>query len=76
VRWLGHRLLAEINITVNPELSVSDGHAIATEVRHRLLHKLRYFSDATIHVDPATASGEVHHCVDQHEHDDLPPHAH
>ena len=76
VRWLGHRLLAEINVTVDPELSVSDGHAIATEVRHQLLHQLRYFSDATIHVDPATASGEAHHCVDEHEHDGLPPHPH
>ena len=31
VRWLGHRLHAEINITVDSSLSVENGHAIAKE---------------------------------------------
>ena len=76
VRWLGHRLHAELNIAVSPELSVDKGHEIATEVRHRLLHQLRYLSSATIHIDPASASGEKHHCVPEHAHDDLPTHSH
>jgi cation diffusion facilitator family transporter len=76
VRWLGHRLHAEINIAVNPELSVGKGHAIAKEVRHQLLHHLRYLSNATIHVDPANASGEEHHHIAEHKHDDLPTHSH
>jgi hypothetical protein len=29
-----------------------------------------------VHVDPATESGELHHRVDVHAHDDLPPHPH
>jgi len=29
VRWLGHRLHAEINVAVNPELAVEEGHKIA-----------------------------------------------
>jgi len=61
VRWLGHRLHAEVNIAVSPMLSVERGHEIAKEVRHRLLHHLRYLSNATIHVDPASASGEEYH---------------
>jgi cation diffusion facilitator family transporter len=76
VRWLGHRLHAELNVTVAPELSVENGHEIAKEVRHRLLHELRYLSNATIHVDPANAPGEAHHRVAEHEHDDLPAHSH
>jgi len=76
VRWLGHRLHAELNIAVNPELSVEKGHDIATEVRHRLLHQLKYFSGATIHIDPMSASGEKHHCIPEHAHDDLPDHSH
>jgi hypothetical protein len=36
-RWLGHRLRAEVNVAVDPELSVEEGHAIAREVNHRLL---------------------------------------
>jgi cation diffusion facilitator family transporter len=76
VRWLGHRLHAEVNIAVAPELSVEKGHEIAGQVRHRLMHHLRYLSNATIHVDPADASGEAHHRLHAHEHDDSPPHSH
>lgn len=76
VRWLGHRLHAEINIAVGPELSVEAGHNIALETRHELLHHLKYLSGVTIHVDPANASGEAHHRVDEHRHDDLPLHSH
>lgn len=76
VRWLGHRLHAEINIAVSPELSVEKGHEIAKQVRHQLLHHLRYLSNATIHIDPVTASGEAYHRIAEHEHDDLPAHSH
>ena len=58
VRWLGHRLHAEVNIAVKRDLSVEAGHKIALDVQHELLHHLRYLSAATIHVDPANASGE------------------
>lgn len=76
IRWLGHRLHAEINIAVSPELSVEEGHKIATEVRHQLLHHLRYLSNATVHIDPVTVSGEKHHRIIGHKHDDLPVHSH
>lgn len=76
VRWLGHRLHAEVNVAVSPELSVERGHAIAKEVRHQLLHHLRYLSNATIHIDPVNASGEEHHRIAEHEHGDLPVHSH
>ena len=51
-RWLGHRLHAEVNVAVDPGLSVAEGHAIAREVNHQLLHHLGYLSGAVIHVDP------------------------
>ena len=76
VRWLGHRLLAEVNIAVNPALSVDEGHEIAREAEHQLLHHLHYLSSATIHVDPLNASGGDHHRVNEHAHDDLPVHGH
>ena len=76
VRWLGHRLHAELNIAVSPDLSVEEGHRIATEVRHQLLHHLRYLSHATIHIDPVSASGEKHHHRGEHTHGDLPAHSH
>lgn len=76
VRWLGHRLHAEVNVAVSPELSVEKGHEIAKEVRHQLLHHLRYLSNATIHIDPVNASGEEHHRTGEHVHGDLPAHSH
>lgn len=76
IRWLGHRLLAEVNITVDSSLSVESGHAIAKEFRHELLHHLRYLSDATIHVDPVSASGPDYHHIGEHGHDGLPVHSH
>ena len=76
VRWAGHRMYAEVNLAVDGDRSVSEGHAIATEVRHRMLHRLRYLSDATIHVDPAHASGVESHRVPSHDHGGLPGHSH
>ena len=61
VRWLGHRMLAEVNIAVISSITVAEGHHIAQEVHHQLLHSLRYLSNATIHVDPRETSGEGHH---------------
>jgi|YNPNPStandDraft_1061719.scaffolds.fasta_scaffold04598_2 cation diffusion facilitator family transporter len=76
VRWIGHRLYAELNVAVAPHLTVAEGHAIATEVRHQLLHHLRYLSNALVHVDPVHASGERHHSIIGHAHDNLPVHSH
>jgi cation diffusion facilitator family transporter len=76
VRWLGHRMHGEVNIAVDPDLTVDKVHDVATEVRHRLLHELRFLSDAIIHVDPEHKSGEDHHRFPEHEHDDLPSHSH
>jgi divalent metal cation (Fe/Co/Zn/Cd) transporter len=75
-RWLGHRLHAELNIAVSPQLSVAQGHAIATAVQHQLLHHLPQLENAVIHVDPLDASGEEHHRMEGHVHDDELARAH
>jgi divalent metal cation (Fe/Co/Zn/Cd) transporter len=75
-RWLGHRLRAEVNVAVNPELSVEEGHAIARGVNHQLLHHLGYLDAAVVHVDPVQEAGEEHHRIAAHSHDGLPPHSH
>ncbi len=76
VRWIGHRLHAELNLAVDAGLSIERGHDIAMAARHELLHQLDYLSGATVHVDPVTASGEIHHQIDNHTHDELPSHSH
>jgi cation diffusion facilitator family transporter len=75
-RWVGHRLRAEVNVAVDPDLSVAEGHAIALEVNHQLLHELGYLDMAVVHVDPVQEAGEEHHRIATHFHDGLPPHSH
>jgi divalent metal cation (Fe/Co/Zn/Cd) transporter len=75
-RGVVHRLRAEVNVAVNPEASVAEGHAVVREVNHRLLHELGYLETAVVHVDPAQESGEEHHRVTAHSHDVLPTHSH
>ena len=76
VRWLGHRMHAELNVAVAQNLSVEQGHDIANRVRHELLHNLQFLSGVTIHVDPANASGEEHHKIEEHAHGGEPAHSH
>jgi len=65
-RWIGHRLHAEVSITVPAGLSVGDGHEIAKEVRHQLLHHLPHLGRVMVHVDPygqggsSTTAGRAH----------------
>jgi cation diffusion facilitator family transporter len=75
-RWLGHRLHAEVNVAVDPRLSVAEGHAVAREVNHRLLHHLSYLDGAVVHVDPIEEAGEEHHRIASPIHDGLPTHSH
>jgi divalent metal cation (Fe/Co/Zn/Cd) transporter len=64
-----------LDIAVSPDLSVEAGHAIATEVHRNLLHHT-YLSNALIHIDPLTASGEEHHYVSGHDYSDRTQHSH
>jgi divalent metal cation (Fe/Co/Zn/Cd) transporter len=75
-RWIGHRLHAEVNVAVDPVISVAEGHTIAKEVHHQLLHHLPFLSNATIHIDPIEEAGEIHHHIAEHSHDGLPVHSH
>ncbi len=52
LRWIGHALHAEVDIVVDMDLSVADGHAIAEAARHALLHDVPRLTDATLHADP------------------------
>ena len=61
VRWIGHQLQAEVNITVDKVISVEEGHQIANQVQHELIHHLKFLSQVIIHVDPTNASGEKFH---------------
>ncbi len=52
MRWIGHDLLAEVEISADAEMSLPQSHDIAELVRHELLHGVRRLADATVHVSP------------------------
>jgi divalent metal cation (Fe/Co/Zn/Cd) transporter len=62
VRWVGHALEASFAITVDCDMTVTESHRVAEEVRHRLLHDVAKLDTAVIHVNPCGHDG-----VDPHE---------
>ena len=49
VRWMGHRLRADIAIAVDGQLTVSEGHAISHEVAHALRRQVRHLDTVFVH---------------------------
>lgn len=66
VRWLGHALEASMAITVDCDMTVSEGHRVSEEVRHRLVHEVRRLDTAVIHVNPCGHGGEDAHALTRH----------
>jgi cation diffusion facilitator family transporter len=60
MRWVGHELLAEVDVRADPALDLVAAHALAERVRHRLLHDVRRLGDATVHVGPDVSDAEAH----------------
>jgi cation diffusion facilitator family transporter len=75
-RWVGHKLYVELNIAARNDASLEEGHALAKEVRHELLHHLPHLGHVMIHVDCENDFGEEHYKIDSHDHDHLPSHSH
>jgi cation diffusion facilitator family transporter len=66
LRWIGHRMRAEIILTVDNTLGVVEAHAIADEAQHQLIHRVPRLEEATVHVNLATLSGVDHHAATGH----------
>ena len=68
VRWGGHRLEANLDLTVDRDRSVAEGHAIAEEVRHRLFHDVARLGRVQVHIDPcAHDGGPAHEATAHHD---------
>ena len=53
IRWLGHTLQAEVDLEVDPELTLACSHDIAHHAETRLLDQVPRLTGATIHTSPA-----------------------
>ena len=55
IRWVGHSLLAEVNVTVPAELTLLEGHDVAHHAEEHLLAALPRLSSAVVHISPVGA---------------------
>ena len=51
VRWMGHRLRADIAIGVDSRLSVAEGHSVGEDVQQTLQRQVRFLDEAFVHVE-------------------------
>ncbi|MFD8076862.1 cation diffusion facilitator family transporter [Streptomyces sp. NPDC059718] len=57
LRWIGHRLRAEVAVVVDGDLNVREGHRVAVDAEHALLHAVPRLTAALVHADPAPGPG-------------------
>jgi len=65
-RWAGHRLLAQVRLSVDGSLTVVQAHEIGEAAHHQLLHEVSNLSDAIIHVDPSVPGVDPHAATRHH----------
>lgn len=53
MRWLGHRLIADAELDIDPRQSLAEAHRIAHDAEHALTHAMPKLAEATIHAYPA-----------------------
>ena len=66
VRWLGHKLQAELNLTVDETMSTKDSHQAAEELRHAMFHSRPQLASVIVHVEPDGSSGDDPHRLTNH----------
>jgi cation diffusion facilitator family transporter len=59
-RWSGHRLQAQITIGIDATLTVAQGHGVAEQAHHALLHQIAHLDDVSVHIHPSTDGATPH----------------
>lgn len=67
MRWIGHRMHAEVIVAVDDDLTTLEGHRIAENVRHDLFHEIPSLSEVIVHIEPAAVLDEAHRQTIHHE---------
>ncbi len=65
LRWIGHRLRAELSIVVDPALDLSAAHDLSHDVEHQLLHRIHRLSAAIVHPEPGSGPA-AHEALNHH----------
>ncbi|MDZ4268685.1 MAG: cation transporter dimerization domain-containing protein, partial [Mycobacterium sp.] len=56
MRWVGHRLEADAELDVDPELSLRDAHSVAHDAEHELAQAIPKLVSAVVHAYPGHGS--------------------
>ncbi|WP_280241905.1 cation diffusion facilitator family transporter [Nocardia abscessus] len=59
MRWIGHRLHADVELDVAPTITLADAHRVAHEAQHTLTHVMPKLDTAVVHAYPAHAEAAV-----------------
>ncbi|MDD9269824.1 cation diffusion facilitator family transporter [Paenibacillus sp. GCM10023248] len=70
-REQGHYVVVELKISVNPRVSVWEGHEISKKVKQQLMKRFHHISEVLVHVAPYDAGYPYKHATDA-ELNDLP----
>jgi cation diffusion facilitator family transporter len=66
IRWVGHELRAEAEVTSDGALTLAQAHDVAEHAHHHLLHEVPRLAQATIHSSPAPTDGVDPHAITAH----------
>ena len=53
MRWLGHKLVADAELDIDPGLTLAEAHHIAHDAEHTLTHAVPKLTEVTVHAYPA-----------------------
>ena len=56
MRWVGHELLAEVDVQADADLDLVKAHDLAENVRDALIDRIARLTDVTVHVGPAASN--------------------
>jgi divalent metal cation (Fe/Co/Zn/Cd) transporter len=59
MRWIGHRLYADVELDVTPTITLADAHRVAHEAQHTLTHVMPKLDTAVVHAYPAHTEAAV-----------------
>lgn len=66
LRWMGHRLHADLHVAVQPGLTAAQGHDLAEQVRIGLFEAMPLLAEAVVHVEPWSADPDDYHRATLH----------
>ena len=66
IRWVGHELRAEVEVSSAGDVTLVDAHDIAERAHHQLLHDVPRLARVTVHTSPAGVGGVDPHALTAH----------